>query len=317
MIKTNKFIVLLSLCFTCVEAGPIQPIKPLEVTSEQHAAKIELGRDLFYEKRLSKDQSFSCQTCHQLSQGGDDNVQKSLGGRFSKRNSPTIFNVSGNFRQLWDGRADDLHQQINGLGKKLFNFSKGAELISIEPRYKVLFDKAYDGKIEAMTIKDAIVNYEQFLQTPNSAFDQYLAGNESAISEDAKAGYEAFQQYRCIGCHNGANVGGSIYQIFGIHSDANLLNPDHTDFGRYAVTQKEHHKHMFKVPSLRWVVHTAPYLHDGSVQTLEEMVRIMSKLQVGNEVPINKQKQIIEFLKTLPGELPPGELDYEKKRGNK
>ncbi len=310
------FVTLLLFAVSLIaSAEPIIPIKPFTVENESHQAKINLGRKLFYENKLSVDQSFSCHSCHVISQGGDDNVQKSMGGRFSKRNSPTIFNVSKNFRQLWDGRKDDLHSQIDGLGSKLFNFENGVKLIKTDSEYKALFLDAYEGNINSENIKDAIVKYEEYLVTPNSPFDKFLAGDTTAISEKAKRGYIAFKKHACTGCHNGANVGGSMFQVFGIHADASLENISNTDFGRYNITKKEFHKYMFKVPSLRWAVHTAPYLHDGSVKTLKEMVQLMSRLQAGSIVPEKDQNDIIEFLKTLPGELPENEIQYSELHG--
>jgi len=277
-----------------------EPISPIP-TSHDVDPKVEaLGKKLFFEQRLSKDGTFSCHTCHLLDKHGVDLVPASLGGKFSKRNSPTVFNVKFNFKQLWDGRAEGLHEQLDGLGP--FDWEKGFELLKADAEYPALFKDAFNKEMSIELIKTAIVEYEKTLITPNSPFDQFLNGDVTAISEDAKNGYALFKKYGCIACHQGVNVGGNIFQKFGVIKDINLRAATTDDFGRYNVTKNEWDKFVFKVPSLRLAVHTPPYFHDGSVKTIQEAVSIMIEFQLQRTVPNVERDQIIEFLKTLPGE---------------
>lgn len=292
-------VVALPLLFSpFIHAG--EPISPIPATHNVPPKVEALGKKLFFEKRLSKDGTFSCHTCHLLDKHGVDLVPASLDGKFSKRNSPTIFNVKFNFKQLWDGRADTLHDQLDGLGP--FDWDKGFELLKADAEYPALFVDAFNKEMSIELIKTAIVEYEKTLITPNSPFDQYLAGDDSAISEEAKNGYALFKKYGCVACHQGVNVGGNIFQKFGVVKDINLRKKPNDDFGRYNITKNEWDKFVFKVPSLRLAVHTPPYFHDGSVKTIQEAVSIMIEFQLQRTVPDVERDQIIEFLKTLPGE---------------
>ena len=277
-----------------------EPISPIPTSHDVDPKTAALGKKLFFEKRLSKDGTFSCHTCHLLDKHGVDLVPASLGGRFSKRNSPTVFNVKYNFKQLWDGRAEGLHEQLDGLGP--FDWEKGFELLKADPEYPALFKEAFNEEMSIKLIKTAIVDYEKTLITPNSPFDRFLNGEETAISEEAKNGYMLFKKYGCVACHQGVNVGGNIFQKFGVIKDINLRKTTTDDFGRYNITKNEWDKFVFKVPSLRLAVHTPPYFHDGSVETIEEAVSIMIEFQLQRTVPNIERDQIIEFLKTLPGE---------------
>lgn len=302
--STKMFVVvlLISLVVTLL-ACPIyarEPISPIPMTSDVDPKIAALGKKLFFEKRLSKDGTFSCHTCHLLDKYGVDLVPASLDGRFSKRNSPTIFNVKFNFKQLWDGRAADLHKQLDGLGP--FDWDRGFELLKSDAEYPTLFKEAFGKNVSIELIKIAIVEYEKTLITPNSPFDQFLNGDKAAISQKAKNGYALFKKYGCIACHQGVNVGGNIFQKFGIIKDINLRAKATNDLGRYNVTKNEWDKFVFKVPSLRLAVHTPPYFHDGSVKTIQEAVGIMVEFQLQRTVPDSEIEQIIEFLKTLPGE---------------
>ena len=281
-----------------------EPIRPIPAVTDVDPAIVSLGEKLFSETRLSTDGTYSCNTCHLLDKYGVDLVPASLGARFSKRNSPTIYNVRHNFKQLWDGRAEDLHVQLDILGP--VDWEKGLKLLQDDPEYPQLFRTVFGKEMSIPLIKDAIVEFEKSLVTPNSPFDQYLAGNEQAISEDAKKGYSLFKQYGCVACHQGVNVGGNIFQKFGLIKDIQLRSEPIDDFGRFNVTKNEWDKFVFKVPSLRLAVHTPPYFHDGSVKTIEEAVGIMIEFQLQRTVPDSDRDQIIEFLKTLPGEIKEG-----------
>lgn len=291
-------ICLVALVSPAVFAEPITVIPPVTDVDQKKAS---IGKDLFIDTRLSKDGDFSCNTCHLLDKYGVDHVPASLGARFGKRNSPTIYNVRFNFKQLWDGRADDLHQQINKL--KFVDWEGFSSALKKDAEFVTKFKSAFNQGVSIQLIKDAIVEYEKTLVTPNSPFDQYLMGNASAISKDAKQGYSLFKKYGCVACHQGANVGGNIFQKFGVIKDINLRENSSEDFGRFNITKNEWDKYVFKVPSLRLAVHTAPYFHDGSIATLEQAIDIMIEFQLQRTVPKEEREQIIEFLKTLPGEL--------------
>ena len=171
------------------------------------------------------------------------------------------------------------------------------------------FERVYGEEINAKLMQDAIAEFEKTLITANSPFDKFLKGDDLAISETAKEGYHLFKKYGCASCHQGKNVGGNMFQRFGILEDITLRNRKDNDLGRYLITKKEWDKRVFKVPSLRVAVLTPPYFHDGSVKTIEEAVDIMVRYQLGRDVPQPERKAIIEFLKTLPGDLKRGMKD--------
>lgn len=289
-------------------AEPILPI-PLEV--DVNPQKVALGRMLFNDPRLSKDGTVSCSSCHELAKGGADGRRVSLGvgGAEGKINSPTVYNTAGNFRQFWDGRADDLHAQIDG-PLQADNEMAGlwpdvvTKLYS-DPDYPGLFDAIYPDGINRDSIRDAIVEFERQLISPNSRFDKWLRGDASALSERELRGYELFKQYGCASCHQGANVGGNMFQVFGVlnsyFEERGNITP--ADMGRFNVTGNEADKHAFKVPSLRLAALTPPYLHDGSAATLRDAVDKMFRYQLGREAPDDEKDDIVEFIKTLAGEL--------------
>jgi cytochrome c peroxidase len=170
--------------------------------------------------------------------------------------------------------------------------------------YKTSFETIYGEPLTAEQIQETIAEYERSLVLVNSPFDQYLHGDENAISEAAKQGYQLFKSYGCVSCHQGVNVGGNMFQKIGVLKDINLRDQADSDLGRHGITGNEWDKRVFKVPSLRLAVHTAPYFHDGSVKTLREAIDIMTDYQLGRTVPDEHKDAMIEFLKTLPGELP-------------
>lgn len=286
-----------------------EPIKPVP-KPEFNAAKAELGKKLYHDKRLSGDNSVSCATCHPLDQGGTDNKKLSEGieGRKGAINAPTVFNTGLLFSQFWDGRALSLADQIDG------PVQNPDEMGSLWPdvvaklyeddAYAAEFKAVYPGGITRKNIKDAIAEYEISLNTVNSRFDQYLLGDNDAINEQEKHGYQLFKQYGCISCHQGAAVGGNMYQVFGVINNyfQRRGNITTADLGRYNVTGNVEDRHMFKVPSLRMAALTAPYLHDGNAKTLRDAVDKMFEFQLGREAPDEDKDAIVAFLKTLPGE---------------
>ena len=285
---------------------PIKPI-PLEVNLDKN--KVRLGKKLFSDKRLSGDDSVSCASCHNLITAGVDLEPVSTGvkGQKGTLNSPTVFNSGFNLAQFWDGRAESLEDQIDGpinnpieMGS---NWNQVLEKVKSDSDYRAQFGKAYKDGITADNIKDAIATFERSLITPNSRFDQWLRGKDDALSERELLGYEKFKFYGCISCHQGVNVGGNLFQVFGVINNffEKRGGAKEHDLGRFNVTGDERDKHSFKVPSLRLAAVTPPYLHDGSAKTLREAVDIMFTYQLGRPAPDEDKELIIEFLKTLVG----------------
>jgi len=287
--------------------SPIHPISGLQNLSKD---KVSLGEMLFHEPRLSSNNSISCAHCHNLAAGGGDSRPGSIGvnGGQGDVNSPTVFNAVLNFSQFWDGRAETLAEQVEGpIHNPVEMGSNWPEIVgklSADNQYRTLFNQIYSDGITDKNIVDAITEFEQSLVTVNSPFDRYLLGENDAISDNAKLGYEKFKEYGCVACHQGSNVGGNLYQQFGVMGDYFVdrgWEIRKSDLGRYNVTGLDDDKYVFKVPSLRLAVLTAPYFHDGSVATLKDAVRIMIKYQLGRTVKEEDEEQIIEFLHSLVG----------------
>lgn len=318
--KKTKKVSFLALIICCLLASvkvlANEPLLPIPMDIAVDAAKARLGEKLFFDKRLSANDQISCASCHNLTEkGGADLLPKSPGvtGQSGSRNTPTVYNAVLNFTQNWDGSAKDLRQQAEGpitdsieMGMSE-DFQDLIKKLKAVPEYKTAFDENYSGDISKYSITHALAEFQKTLTTPNSPFDKFLKGDQSAISEDAKQGYNKFKQFGCASCHQGANVGGNMFQKFGVHKDTTLRNTDDSDLGRYLITRNQWDKRVFKVPSLRLAVLTPPYFHDGSVKTIEEAVDVMIYYQLGRQVSTEDRNQIIEFLKTLPGDLYEGE----------
>ncbi|MDJ0796877.1 MAG: cytochrome-c peroxidase [Calothrix sp. MO_167.B12] len=289
-------------------AEPIQPI-PLKV--ELDSRKVELGKKLFHEPRLSSNNSMSCATCHILEKGGTERLptSKGMNGHQLSLNSPTVFNSGFNSRQLWDGSVETLEDQIDGPILKVgemggASWSDIVRKLKQDSEYAATFKRIYADGMNRNNIKDAIATFERSLYTPNAPFDKYLRGDEDAISKEAKEGYNLFKSYGCVTCHQGMLVGGNMFQKFGIFGNyfADRGNVVKSDLGRYNVTKNEQDRHVFKVPSLRNIMLTAPYLHDGNAKTLDEAIKLMAKYQLGVEIPQKDVDLIMKFLITLTGE---------------
>ncbi len=272
---------------------------------------MELGRQLFNEKRLSINNTLSCATCHQLDKGGADDKPLSLGlhGVSVAVNTPTVLNAALNFRQFWNGRAESLQAQAADVLQNPIEMGNTwpniIDTLVKDPAYRAAFRGAYIDGVTAANVQDALSTYERTLLTPNSRFDQYLNGNTDILTLDEKYGYQRFKDYGCIACHQGVNIGGNMYQKFGVMGDYFKArgNPTQADLGRYLATGAEEDRYVFKVPSLRNVALTAPYFHDASAKTLDEAVTVMFTYQLGR-IPSDEDKRlIILFLKTLTGEL--------------
>ncbi len=304
----------LALCLVSAEYGAAaEPIKPVPTVIEVDEAKVELGRKLFHDPRLSKNDTISCATCHDLSAGGDDGqvVSSGIEGRTGFVNAPTVFNAGYNFKQFWDGRAHTLKDQVDGpVQNRLEMESIWPDVVTKffqDEDYPRLFQENYPDDAQSISrenIKDALAEFMRSLITPNSRFDQWLKGNTEALNEQETEGYALFKRYGCVSCHQGAAVGGNMFQVFGVINDyfRKRGNITDADLGRFNVTGNEVDKHAFKVPSLRMAAHTAPYLHDGSAKTLRDAVDAMFEFQLGREAPDEDKEAIVAFIKTLAGE---------------
>lgn len=305
-------ILLLIISSPYAYAGPAlkEPITPIPDPIINSPEQVELGRILFNDVRLSENDQLSCASCHSLTMGGADEQVVSIGvnGHKGQINSPSIFNSSLNFRQFWNGRADSLLSQVDEpLANPIEMNTSWAEVLAKlkqDSFYITQFEQAYADGLTIANIKAAIVTFEESLLTPNSRFDLYLKGQVDAVTVAELEGYELFKQYGCISCHQGVGVGGNLYQAFGIMGNyfTDRGNITAADLGRYQVTHNEKDKYVFKVPSLRNIALTAPYLHDGSVTSLESAVKIMMYYQLGRIASKQDIQKIVLFLKTLTGE---------------
>ena len=285
-----------------------EPIKQIPISFGYDRAKVELGKKLFFEPRLSKSGWITCNSCHNLSTGGADNLPSSIGHKwfFGPINSPTVLNAKFNLAQFWDGRAKDLKEQAGGPIANPFEMGSTHEIavsvLQSIPEYVQWFKEVYgDEKIDIDHVTDAIAAFEETLTTPNSRFDLWLRGYDNYISESEKEGYDLFKDKGCIACHNGVGVGGNSYQKFGM---AKPYDKDTHTLGRYNVTKNEEDKYVFKVPLLRNIELTAPYFHDASTRNLSEAVNIMAEYQLGLTLTDDETDKIVAFLRTLTGEQP-------------
>jgi cytochrome c peroxidase len=295
-----------------LEHSSQQIIGVIPAAPELNQDKIKLGMELFRDPRLSKTDQVSCASCHDLAKGGADHRQFSLGinGQIGSSNAPTVFNSSLNFRQFWDGRAENLESQLQGpIHNPIEMGTTWNEIIaklSKDARYNEEFNKVYRSEMTEMSIVDAIVSFEQSLTTPNAPFDRYELGDPKALSSIQVLGYEKFKSYGCIACHQGVGVGGNMYQTLGVMGDyfKDRGGSFPSDMGRFNITGLESDRHVFRVPSLRNVQLTAPYFHDGTVQTLNQAVHLMAKYQLGRDLSEEDTKAIVEFLNSLTGDSP-------------
>lgn len=291
-----------------------EPISPLESPAGLSPSIVKLGRKLFFDSRLSSDNSVSCSSCHQLNHGGADDKHLSIGvqGKTGIINAPSVFNSGNNFAQFWDGRAPDLNSQIDGPTQNPVemnsNWPEIVKKLNQDSDYRKDFEENFHSEINSKYIKEAISTFEKSLVTLNAPFDRYLRGHESAISSNQKAGYKLFKEYGCVSCHQGQNVGGNLYQKMGVMASyfEDRGHIDIADYGRFNVTKREEDKYFFKVPSLRNVALTAPYFHDGSAKTLPDAVRTMGRYQLGRIISDKDLKLIVEFLQSLTGDMPEG-----------
>lgn len=302
------------------EALPEKP--PIPKDNPMSPAKIELGKKLYLDPRLSVDGTISCNSCHNVMGGGDDDRPVSAGvkGQLGTRSAPTVWNAAFLSVQFWDGKAKSLEEQAKGpmvnpieMGAPDHAFVV-ARLNKI-PGYRQDFKTVFGGE-DALNIDNvakAIAAFERTLITPNSRFDRYLKGDKNALNEQEIRGMQTFEKAGCVSCHSGPNFAGPMlpegvgfYQKFPTYPGSvydkkyNLTE----DPGRFGVTKEEKDKHFFRVPTLRNIAKTAPYFHNGSVDTLDEAVRVMAKVQLNKTLKEEEVADIVAFLKTLSGEFP-------------
>jgi cytochrome c peroxidase len=271
--------------------------------------QIDLGRILYFDARLSKSQTISCDTCHPLAKYGVDGLATSEGyrGQHGDRNAPTVYNAAGHFAQFWDGRAADLEEQAKGPVRNPVEMAMAAEedviaVLRSMPEYALAFRRAFPHDHEPVSFDNmaiAIAAFERKLLTP-SRWDWFLRGHQTALTAEEKAGLNNFLAAGCQTCHAGALLGGNSFQKLGVAKPY----PDTSDPGRYKVTENEADRMFFKVPSLRNVAMTAPYFHNGKVSSLEEAVSQMSEYQRGMRLNEREVRSIASWLGSLTGDLP-------------
>ena len=300
-------LILLIVIIISININAKEPIIPIPMEIQVDMPKARLGQILFSDSLLSKDNSTACVNCHDINVGGADKRVVSLGYAKKKGDiqSPTVFNSRYNFKQFWNGRANNLLEQadgpINNPAEHNMDSKTVEKRINKSDKYKKKFKEVYGvSYIPYELVLDAIVEFENALTTPNAKFDKYLR-NEIELSKDEKDGYKLFKQYGCVTCHNGINIGGNSFQKMGTFMEykSAVKYPD-----RSKVTKDNSHKNVFKVPTLRNINLTAPYFHDGSAKTLKEALTIMSRHNLGLKIDDKQVDKMVLFLKTLDGERP-------------
>ena len=289
-----------------------EPVRPIDLTLPYDEAKAALGFKLYHDKRLSVDNTISCASCHGLNTAGVDNKQYSEGveGKLGGVNAPTVYNAVYNFVQFWDGRAATLADQaagppVNPVEMASPNFDAIVAKLNSDSKFVSEFKAVYPEGISQATITDAIEQFERTLITPNSRFDKYLRGDDTALPAEELKGYELFKKYNCATCHVGKNLGGETYELMGLrkHYFADRgLELTEEDNGRFKQTGVERDRHRFKVPGLRNVALTWPYYHDGTRTSLKEAVCDMGTYQSGVTLTDEEEDLIVAFLNTLTGE---------------
>ena len=290
----------------------LRRFKPVRENLNDHlpsVAEVELGRTLYFEKRLSKTGTLSCNGCHPLDRWGVDSQSTSAGvdGTVGRRNSPTVYHAAGYFAQFWDGRALSIEEQAIGplTNPHEMGLSDGAEVESILraiPGYVPLFAHAFPDQVQPVThenVGKALGMFERGLVTP-ARWDAYLKGDTSALTANEVEGLRLFTNVGCMVCHTGEFVGGTMYEKVGAVEPW----PNQKDQGRFEFTKDERDRMVFKVPTLRNIAKTAPYFHDGSARTLPEAVQMMGRHQLGLELSEQEVSSISAWLDSLTGELP-------------
>jgi cytochrome c peroxidase len=290
------------------------PDKAVNVNNPSTDAKINLGYTLYYDNRLSKEENISCNSCHNLATYGVDNLPVSPGddGTLGERNSPTVLNAALHMAQFWDGREPDVEAQAGGPVLNPIEMAMPDENFVVDrlkgiDGYKAMFTQAFPDEEQPITytnLKKAIGAFERELLTPTK-FDKYLAGDKTAMTSAEQKGMKTFIDQGCITCHMSNLVGGNMYQKTGVYANyTETVGSEKDDLGRFEVTNNESDKYIFKVPSLRNVEKTAPYFHDGAVESLDEAIKVMGKIQLNKDITDEQVKEIKTFLNALTGEVP-------------
>ncbi len=291
-----------------IAAQRAEPIQPIKVAVAGNPKMIELGKKLYFDPRLSRSGFISCNSCHNLSMGGSDNLKSSIGDNWQKGpiNSPTVLNSSMNVAQFWDGRARTLKEQAGGPianpKEMAFTHELAVGVIGSMPQYVDEFETVFRSRtVDIDKITTAIAAFEETLVTPNSRFDKWLTGDDRALTADELAGYQLFKTSGCIACHNGPAAGGASFRKMGVVEPYRTDNPA---AGRAEVTKKDADRFIFKVPTLRNVELSYPYFHDGAADTLTQAVDVMGRVQLGRRYSGEDNARIVAFLKTLTGDQP-------------
>lgn len=289
-----------------------EPIQPIPQSIQVDDQKVALGFRLYHDARLSGDSTISCAHCHALNAGGVDGRKTSIGvgGAVGPINAPTVFNSTFNVEQFWDGRAPTLQAQAGGPPLNPIEMASKSwdEIINKLDKDTVLkqdFNLVYPEGFTGDTITDAIAEFEKTLITPNSPFDNWLRGDENALTVQQKHGYELFKENKCATCHGGVILGGRSFEPLGLKKDFEFGELSPADIGRMNVTSNERDKLRQKVPTLRNIALTAPYFHRGDVATMDEAVKLMLRYQVGTELPQKDVNDIVSFLESLTGVYTP------------
>jgi cytochrome c peroxidase len=323
--KTSAWI--LTLVMVCAAGSAnawdaLPKAAPAPADNPSSAAKIELGKMLYFDPRFSSTGTVSCFSCHNVMEGGDDHRPTSIGVHGDKggRNAPTVWNAAFHSVQFWDGRAATLEDQakgpvVNPVEMGMANLTAAIDRIRAIPGYKTYFDAAF-GKGDSVTMDNAakaIATYERTLITPDSAYDRYVSGDTKAMSVSAVRGMKLFESTGCTSCHSGAAFNGpslpagtGFFMKFPTYPDAALVRQYdlESDQGRFVVTGNDADRHMWRVPTLRNLVYTAPYFHNGAVKTLPDAVRVMAKLQLDKNLTADEVTDMVAFLESLTGTFP-------------
>jgi cytochrome c peroxidase len=290
------------------DGEPITPLPRAAVFGPERG-KVDLGRKLFHDPRLSRGGDMSCASCHDLERAGADARPLPIGrdGKPLDYNPPTVFNAGVSFRLNWRGNFRTFEEQNEGvlLDPRLMG-TTWPELLArlrADVGYQGAFQAVYQSQPERAHVLDSLAAFQRSLVTPDARFDRYLRGDANAITPEEERGYSLFKDYGCTACHQGVNVGGNLFQQFGVFHNpfaarATVAEPD---LGRLTITGKAADRHVFRVPSLRNVAVTAPYFHDGSAATLAEAVEIMGRSQLGRKLSQEDIGRIVAFLQTLTG----------------
>lgn len=324
MYKQVVAILAISISSTQIQAMDWQALPemaPAPADNPTTEARVELGKMLFMDPRLSVSGTISCNSCHNIMEGGDDSRSVSVGvhGQTGGRSAPTVWNSAFHSVQFWDGRADSLEDQAKGpitnpieMGMK--DHDHAMMVLRNISGYAPYFEKAF-GKdsVNIDNAAKAIAAFERTLITPNSPYDRFVKGDKKALSAQQQRGMNKFAEVGCVACHSGAafngpknEIGAGFYAKFPTFADSDYVTKYKLadDKGRQDVTGEAQHVNMFRVPTLRNITDTAPYFHNGSVKTLAEAVRVMAKTQLNQDLAEQDTQDIVAFLEALTGEYP-------------